>query len=403
MSFRELRNFCEIMRALGYHRNISIENFRDPNFELVADILYWFAHRYDPKADISDDIEEEKDRVLFIRSVCQLFAAKARITLNPKKLYEAQGYAVKEMLKIAQMMYKAMQSSSTQEEDENAGALMDFNMSSKLHNLKAARTLATEITESGAKLFDLLGQEKDLRESRDKALEFLDSISRNLDTNTEQQYIEKCIRNIIDQQTRKMHEMEDTVKQLRLDEGELDSKIKRRRQELERAEKRMKGIENVKPEYQEEYERLESELERFYMIYVEKYSNIDYLEYELDRYNLQEEKRRKEDEKVFQNLWNKERKAENEELFNDEDEEGGPVSKTQKDKLFNEMRETRTGFGAKAGGAAKNGNFKAEGGLQPDDDDDDEDVGDDEDEEDGDEQDDGQIDDDEEEGSEHDF
>lgn len=111
MSFRELRNFCEIMRALGYHRNISLENFKDPNFELVADILYWFALRYDPKADISDDIEEEKDRVLFIRSVCQLFAAKARITLNPKKLYEAQGFAVKEMLKIAQMMYKAMQSS----------------------------------------------------------------------------------------------------------------------------------------------------------------------------------------------------------------------------------------------------------------------------------------------------
>lgn len=158
MSFRELRNFCEIMRALGYHRNISLENFRDPNFELVADILYWFALRYDPKADISDDIEDEKDRVLFIRSVCQLFASKARITLNAKKLYEAQGYAVKEMLKIAQMMYKAMQSSSNvMEEDENSGTLMDFNMSSKLHNLKAARQLATEITESGAKLFDLLG------------------------------------------------------------------------------------------------------------------------------------------------------------------------------------------------------------------------------------------------------
>ena len=206
MSYRELRNFCEIMRALGYHRNISMENFREPNFELVADVLYWFALRYDPKADISDNIEDEKDRVLFIRSVCQLFAAKARITLNPKKLYEAQGYAVKEMLKIAQMMWKAMQSSSSgADEDEPSmgvagtpNQLLDFNMSSKLHNLKAARTLATEITESGAKLFDFLGQERELREARDKALEFLDSISRNLDTNTEQAYIEKCIRNIID-------------------------------------------------------------------------------------------------------------------------------------------------------------------------------------------------------------
>jgi clusterin-associated protein 1 len=118
MSFRELRNFCEIMRGLGYHRNISMENFRDPNFELVADILYWFSMRYDPRADISDDIEDEKDRVIFIRQVCQLFQSKARISLNPKKLYEAQGHAVKEMLKIAQMMYKAMQSSEIIDEDE---------------------------------------------------------------------------------------------------------------------------------------------------------------------------------------------------------------------------------------------------------------------------------------------
>ena len=139
----------------------------------------------------------------------------------------------------------------------------------------------------------MLGQERELKESRDKALEFLDSISRNLDTNTEQQYIEKCIRNIIDTQTRKMEEMKETVKALRQDEGELANKIQRRRVELERADKRLKGIENVKPEYQEEYERLEQELERFYHIYVEKYTNIDYLEYELDLYNLKDSQRKK--------------------------------------------------------------------------------------------------------------
>ena len=121
MSYRELRNFCETMRALGYHRNISIENFRDPNFELVADILYWFAQRYDPKMDISDEIEDEKDRVAFVRQVCQMFASKARITLNPKKIYEASGHSVKELLKIATMMYKAMKSSEDAYDDEEMG------------------------------------------------------------------------------------------------------------------------------------------------------------------------------------------------------------------------------------------------------------------------------------------
>ena len=115
--------------------------------------------------DISDDIEDEKDRVGFIRSVCQIFASKARIIMKPKMLYEASGNAVKELLKIATMMYKAMQSSEniSDEEDVVSGGMMDFNTTSKLHNLKAARTLATEITESGAKLYDLLGQEKDLK------------------------------------------------------------------------------------------------------------------------------------------------------------------------------------------------------------------------------------------------
>lgn len=79
---------------------------------------------------------------------------------------------------------------------------------------------------------------------------------------------------------------------MRQDEGELISKIQRRKQELERSDKRLKGIENVKPEYQEEYERLESELERFYAIYVEKFTNIDYLEHELDMYNMKDNQRR---------------------------------------------------------------------------------------------------------------
>lgn len=59
------------------------------------------------------------------------------------------------------MMEKAMQSSKDiLAEDEDMGtqsSMTDFNISSKLHNLKAARLLATEITESGAKLYDFLG------------------------------------------------------------------------------------------------------------------------------------------------------------------------------------------------------------------------------------------------------
>lgn len=36
MSFRDVRNFTEYLRALGYPRLISMENFREPNFTLVS-------------------------------------------------------------------------------------------------------------------------------------------------------------------------------------------------------------------------------------------------------------------------------------------------------------------------------------------------------------------------------
>lgn len=94
MSYRECRNLCEMLRSLNYPRLISLENFTKPNFELIADILYWLTQRYDPQADLSDDINQEKDRIEFMKAVVTLFATKARIKLNPKKLYQADGEAV---------------------------------------------------------------------------------------------------------------------------------------------------------------------------------------------------------------------------------------------------------------------------------------------------------------------
>ena len=40
MSYREVRNLSEILRALGYRHSLSLNSFLKPNFELVADILY---------------------------------------------------------------------------------------------------------------------------------------------------------------------------------------------------------------------------------------------------------------------------------------------------------------------------------------------------------------------------
>lgn len=104
-----------MLRSLNYPRLISLENFLKPNFELVADILYWLTQRYDPQSEISDDINQEKDRIEFMKAVVTLFVTKARIKLNPKKLYQADGDAVQEILKIVTVLYKASNSKSIEE------------------------------------------------------------------------------------------------------------------------------------------------------------------------------------------------------------------------------------------------------------------------------------------------
>ena len=73
MSYRDLRSLTEMMRALGYPRLISLENFRQPNFQLVAEMLSWLVRRFEPSADLPQEIETMDERIMFIRYVCILF------------------------------------------------------------------------------------------------------------------------------------------------------------------------------------------------------------------------------------------------------------------------------------------------------------------------------------------
>lgn len=169
------------MRSLGYPRLISMENFRNPNFELVADCLYWLLQRcghpfpspvsplhphagfgadgamwgmsgggrYDPGTDVSDDISTESDRVLFLKSVAQVMLTKSRIKLNIKRLYAADGLAVKELLKVALLLYKATSSATDEDSPDDLAASTDGlpAMNSKLFDAKVTRQLASEITQ----------------------------------------------------------------------------------------------------------------------------------------------------------------------------------------------------------------------------------------------------------------
>eukprot|EP00391_Amoebophrya_sp_Ameob2_P003370 CAMPEP_0179003998 /NCGR_PEP_ID=MMETSP0795-20121207/13021_1 /TAXON_ID=88552 /ORGANISM="Amoebophrya sp., Strain Ameob2" /LENGTH=400 /DNA_ID=CAMNT_0020698133 /DNA_START=807 /DNA_END=2009 /DNA_ORIENTATION=+ len=319
-----------------------MENFRTPNFELVADLLDWLLHRYGSTSSVPDDISTEQCRIHFLTTCCKLLFEKTNIKCNPRKLYGADGYAVKELLRVAQMLYDA-QKSVTRQEQGGAGAreadMMEtsgFSLSSKLHDLKSTRSLCSAIVESGATLHHLLQQETQNREDINKALRFLDGISRNLDSNSEQEVVERSVTALLSSNVEQLQQRKQSLQELQKDEKNLETKIKKKKQELDRCTGRLTQLTSVRPAFMDEYEKLEEELAKVYESYVSRFRNLDYLEYELDQLNREEESRMEQNARELKRLQKRLREEEWRMLRGDED---GDVN----------MKGTAPGGGAMAG------------------------------------------------------
>ncbi|XP_046734375.1 clusterin-associated protein 1 isoform X2 [Diprion similis] len=272
MSFRDMRNFTEMMRVLGYPRLISLTNFRLPNFPLVAEILVWLVKRFDPEADIPSEHNAEQDRVALVRRTAEFMAIKANVKLNTKKLYQADGYAVKELLKMTTLLYDAQNRSTEKailmgDSVEISGA--NFDISDRISELKTTRQLASQLTINGATLFDLLGREVELREARNS------KISRQFDTSE----IEVAMKRVIESIGQEISDTRKQIENIKDTEQTLDAKIERRRTELSRNEKRLQTLRKVRPAFMEEFEKLEVELKALYEDYLQKFRYLAYLEH----------------------------------------------------------------------------------------------------------------------------
>lgn len=293
---KSVLDFTEYMRSLGYNRVISVDNFRCSNFELVAELLFWLVTKYDPSASIPDDISTEDLRVEFLQAVAQTMRTKANLKLNPKRLYAADGKAVKELIKIAKLLYDSVQAAEAADETYS----FDPVPVQPFDDLKSTRALATQITEHGATLFDLLEEEKTTASERQAALNFLETISTNMSSNKEHQYVESKLEAAIDLAKEEVAGLERQCEELESDKKTLKLKIQKKQGELERNDKRLRSLQSVRPAFMDDYERLEGELEEHYQSYLEKFRNLDYLQHQLDlcnekeRVDIEENERNKE-------------------------------------------------------------------------------------------------------------
>ncbi|CAG2176221.1 unnamed protein product [Oppiella nova] len=252
-----------------------MENFRNPNFPLVAEILQWLMIRFDPSIEIFGDIDTEQDRVIFIRSCAQTMATKAQINLNTKKLYMSDGHAVQELLKISQLLYEASKQSdptNTEESDTTDNVLSESTIHSKLNELKVSRQLTSEITQRGANLYDLLAQEIQIREQRASVM------ARQLEIPE----IERSIRESIRDLQNEIENINYKIDNVAADEANLDVKIERKKAELDRNQKRLQTLRSVRPAFMDEYEKLEEELASIYELYITKFRCLSFLEQQLE-------------------------------------------------------------------------------------------------------------------------
>ncbi|CAI9734056.1 Hypothetical predicted protein [Octopus vulgaris] len=249
-------------------------------------------------------------------------AIKSHLKLNSKKLYQADGYAVKELLKITSVLYNVMKTNefnSLDDTESNESGPISFDISSKIVDLKEARKLASEITLKGATLYDLLAKEADLQESRSSV------IARPLEINEVEKGINASMK-IVQSDIQKTVAM---LENIAADESTLDNKIEKRKIELDRNQKRLQTLQNVRPAYMDEYERLEQELEKLYEAYIIKFRNLTYLEQQLEEYSKMEQDKVKENQYALKSTAEALRQVERDpkNIF-DEDDEDDDFSQT---------------------------------------------------------------------------
>ncbi|KPI87268.1 hypothetical protein ABL78_3663 [Leptomonas seymouri] len=277
MSFRELRSFSETMRLLGYPRLISMESFREPNVELVADCLYWLINRYEPSAEVTFNIEREQNRVTFFKQACEAALVKGRIKLNVKKLYQANGLAVQEMLKLANVLKKAMKATDAEEPDFTS--LQQMAAQKNVSDAKAVQQLCSELTTDGSSLFFLVENELNSRSDR----------QRILSRATEVGEFERRLRELLSNVTQQVDQYQQSIVSLNADESNLEQKIENKKTQLERAQKQYKSAMATNPAFLKEYENHEKKLQAQFVSYLEQYRNLEFLENQVAKFNARED------------------------------------------------------------------------------------------------------------------
>eukprot|EP00979_Chaetoceros_neogracilis_P013357 scaffold3797_cov267-Chaetoceros_neogracile.AAC.11 len=271
------------MKALRYPIAVTIGCFNDPNFGLVADILYWMTQRYDPNASIHDCIDSESDRVRFVKEVAIVFYEGGNIRLNSKKLFGADEHAVGELLKIAKILLEAV----NDEKDRRDSGVFELKQVTEstliaANDIKTLRSLTSQLTETGARLYSLLANEVECKERRDNVSAFIQAATLNdAESSSSLDAINDRLQFLLQGVKVELAALEEEVAHMGADRNDILTDIKRKKEDLERSNIRLQSLHSARPAFMDEFETLEIDLQKHYELYMERYRNVHYLKHEL--------------------------------------------------------------------------------------------------------------------------
>ena len=271
----------QLLQSFNYPRPIRPDSFQRPNFELVADVLCYFLQLIDCSISIHNDISTEDNRVEFINGVTAELAERLNLSLDGRRLYAADGFAVQELHKVARYIQIAM---TLVNEESNDNIVIQHSTSESEIRASAIRAeiLSQEIAEISANVKLLLNHEADDSKKRVKAINFLDAALSD-DETSEKRSIKFSIEQILGETNDAVEILDKQCKMLISTNRGMEEKIRKRSIDIERNIKRLDSltVQNIRPAFMDEYEQLESELQVEYEKYVVRIRNVDYLESEL--------------------------------------------------------------------------------------------------------------------------
>ncbi|EGT50604.1 hypothetical protein CAEBREN_32658 [Caenorhabditis brenneri] len=276
-------------RSLRYPRLMSIENFRTPNFQLVAELLEWIVKKFEPDATLDAQmILTEADRVNFIKNAVLLMLQNSRIKMNPKKLYMADGYAVQELLPALRILYLA-KSEDPNMDNTPKWSQVKNKLSAKMQEVRITRQLSSQLPETGALLSELLSKPEYLTNQHEKAANRQVQLAET----------EKLLQGTVQGIALEAEQISTKLNNVASDEAELDEKIERKKREYEQLQKRFAKLQSFRPQYMDEYERFEERLKKLYEVYVLNFRNLTYLRKVHDDLARSERQRQEELEKAM--------------------------------------------------------------------------------------------------------